>query len=166
MRRATVAAALLLLTTGAAFGERLSLPLTGARLVDTRAGEARVLLSVSLPDLGNYAISQAFLLGSVTTVLQEPLDVWVRAARAAAPLAQVMSRTTLRPRDEAVICDVTGLIHGARGESGIDGIILSLPDWRGEEFPTAIAEGLRTALVNGTLEIEGRRLLRPPPRPR
>jgi hypothetical protein len=160
-----VTTTILLLAAGAARGERLSVPVTGASLLEVRSGEAQVLLTLSFPDLEDYAIEQAFLQGASTTVLEEPLDLWVRASRSGTAAPHVVSRTSLRPGSASSICDVTGLVHAARGETGIDGLIVALPDWRGEGLPETVAQGLRTALGTGSLEIECRRLLRPPPRP-
>jgi hypothetical protein len=163
--RHLAATTILLLAAGAARGERLSVPVTGASLVEVRSGEVRLLLTLNFPDLEDYAVERAYLEGASTAVLEGPLDLWVRASRSGTVAPHVISRTLLRPGSGSSICDVTGLIHAARGETGIDGLILSLPDWRGEDLPEEIAQGLRTALGGGTLEIECRRLLRPPPRP-
>jgi hypothetical protein len=159
-----VTTTILLLAAGAARGERLSVPVTGASLVEVRSGEARLLLTLDFPELEDYAVERAFLQGVPTSVLEEPLDVWVRASRSGSAVGHVLSRTSLRARS-GTVCDVTGLIHAARGEAGIDGLVVALPDWRGEDLTETIAQALGAALAGGTLEIECRRLLRPPPRP-
>jgi hypothetical protein len=165
--KALAAVLLTFLTAAAASAERLSVPVSGVSLIEVRSGEARVFLDIDLPDLDEYAVQRAFLQTGGSATLAEPLNVWARASLSdgtAAP--QVVSRTQVRQQGDRVTCDVTAVILGAKeGAAPFDGVLIALPDWRGEDIPESVAQALRTALTGATLEIDRRKLFRPASRP-
>jgi hypothetical protein len=139
--------------------EVLSVPVIEAAVVGVREGESRVLLRMTMPDLSSRAVTRATLRCPAPAVLEGRLAVWVRAARPDDSIdAELTSRTSLERGGSEVTCDVTNVLLGVRDGTAVSGMVVTIPEWEGDGFPEVVAEALRVALAEATVDIQYRRM--------
>jgi hypothetical protein len=140
MRQLILAGAAATFMACPAQAERLTVPVTGAHLVQVGEGRARVQLSMDLPDLEDFAVVRATLIADSWTESREPLEVWVRAADSQGVVdPQVTSRTELRSTPEGLVIDVTSVLLAAADGAEPAAMVLSLPAWQEEDLPSELA---------------------------
>ncbi len=141
--------------SGDALAGEIQIPLTRVSIEDTRMGEARVLVEVDLTDYEGFAVERAQLTGAPSSGLGA-VDVWATAvAPGGADVPYIRSLTSIQSGAEGVACDVTSVLFGAADGTAIGGIVLSLPGWRGEDLPRAVAVALQESLTGAHLTLEG-----------
>lgn len=164
--RGTVIA--LLIAFGGASAEVATVSLAGGRVVNLGEG-AVVVLPVSAPDVGaNVALGEVMLRLPRTTLSEErETRLRIRVLRSASYASErdldpdVSGTVVIGAGGQLASVDLSGVMHAVLEGVEMRGLVITAPG--GRELTSADATALVSALRQGTLEVNYRRVP-PPPR--